>query len=171
VPVAVAKPPEYGIIVVVCGSRATTDRKWVFAELDRIDAQRRIGAVIEGGQRKYERGKPVGGVDFLSREWAALSSVPLTDFTGEIYESFESHRREIPAEAYGALEKMKAENWLCSYGDFHGVATTLGRIGLRLRRPTPLAQGAEILEADYAGFHADFQEFFPELMVQVRNNP
>ena len=108
---------------------------------------------------------------FLSREWAALSSVPLTDFTGEIYESFESHRREIPAEAYGALEKMKAENWLCSYGDFHGVATTLGRIGLRLRRPTPLAQGAEILEADYAGFHADFQEFFPELMVQVRNNP
>jgi len=70
VPVAVAKPPEYGIIVVVCGSRATTDRKWVFAELDRIDAQRRIGAVIEGGQRKYERGKPVGGVDFLSREWA-----------------------------------------------------------------------------------------------------
>jgi acyl carrier protein phosphodiesterase len=105
---------------------------------------------------------------FLSREWGTLSNIPLTDFTEEIYGSFEGHRDEIPGEAYGALEKMKAENWLCSYGDLHGVSTTLGRIGLRLRRPTPLARGAEILEADYAGFHADFREFFPELMAHVR---
>jgi acyl carrier protein phosphodiesterase len=105
---------------------------------------------------------------FLSREWATLSNMPLTEFTSEIYASFERHRSEIPAEAYGALEKMKAENWLCSYGDLHGVSTTLGRIGLRLRRPTPLAQGAAILEADYAGFHADFGEFFPELISHAR---
>jgi acyl carrier protein phosphodiesterase len=105
---------------------------------------------------------------FLSREWATLSNTSLTDFPNEIYASFERHRREIPAEAYVALEKMKSENWLCSYGDFHGVATTLGRIGLRLRRPTPLAEGAAILEADYAGFHSDFREFFPELMSHVR---
>ena len=105
---------------------------------------------------------------FLSREWATLADTPLTEFTSEIYASFESHRLEIPVEAYGALEKMKAEDWLCSYGDLHGVSTTLGRIGLRLRRPTPLARGAAILEADYAGFHADFREFFPELIEHVR---
>jgi acyl carrier protein phosphodiesterase len=105
---------------------------------------------------------------FLSREWATLSNVSLNDFTNEVYASFESHRREIPGEAYGALEKMKLGNWLCTYGDLHGVSTTLGRIGLRLRRPTPLAQGGAILEADYAGFHTDFSEFFPELMEHVR---
>jgi acyl carrier protein phosphodiesterase len=104
---------------------------------------------------------------FLSREWTTLSNMPLTDFTNDIYASFESHRREIPAEAYVALEKMKSENWLCSYGDLQGVSTTLGKIGLRLRRPTPLAQGAAIMEADYAGFHADFSEFFPELKAHV----
>lgn len=105
---------------------------------------------------------------FLSREWAALSKTPLTDFTREIYESFAVHRGEIPAEVYGALERMKSENWLCSYGDLQGVATTLGRIGLRLRRSAPLGKGAAILEADYAGFHADFREFFPELISHVR---
>jgi acyl carrier protein phosphodiesterase len=105
---------------------------------------------------------------FLSREWATLSRISLVGFTSEIYASFESHRREIPAEAYGALERMKSQNWLCSYGDLHGVATTLGRIGLRLRRPVSLAEGAAILEADYAGFHADFSEFLPELMAHVR---
>jgi acyl carrier protein phosphodiesterase len=105
---------------------------------------------------------------FLSREWGTLSKVPLTEFTNEVYASFEKHRHHIPSEAYIPLQKMKSENWLCSYGDFHGVATTLGRIGLRLRRPTPLAEGAAILEADYAGFHADFTEFFPELVAHVR---
>jgi acyl carrier protein phosphodiesterase len=105
---------------------------------------------------------------FLSREWAKFSAVPLTDFTREVYAGFESHRHEIPWEAQEPLDTMKAEDWLSSYGDFHGVATTLGRIGLRLRRPTPLARGAEILEVDYAGFHADFSEFFPQLREHVR---
>jgi acyl carrier protein phosphodiesterase len=105
---------------------------------------------------------------FLSREWPTLSSTSLPAFTSEVYASFESHRREIPAEAYLHLKRMKTENWLCAYGDLHGVATTLGRIGLRLRKPTPLAEGAVILEADYAGFHGDFTEFFPELMGHVR---
>jgi len=105
---------------------------------------------------------------FLSREWPALSRTPLTAFTNEIYASFEEHRHHIPPEAYLPLAKMKSENWLCSYGDLHGVSTTLGRIGLRLRRPTALAEGAAILEADYAGFHADFAEFFPELIAHVR---
>ena len=106
---------------------------------------------------------------FLSREWPTLSRVSLHDFTQEVYASFAHHRHHIPPEAYGPLEKMKSENWLCTYGDLHGVATTLGRIGLRLRRPTPLAEGAVILEADYGGFHADFLEFFPELMSHVKS--
>lgn len=105
---------------------------------------------------------------FLSREWPVLSRTPLAAFTSEVYASFEDHRHHIPAEAYIPLTRMKSENWLCTYGDLHGVATTLGRIGLRLRRPTPLAEGAAILEADYAGFHADFAEFFPELIAHVR---
>jgi len=105
---------------------------------------------------------------FLSREWTTFSATPLAAFTHEIYACFASHRHEIPPEAYIHLERMKSENWLSTYGDLHGVATTLGRIGLRLRRPMALAEGAAILEADYAGFHADFTAFFPELMAHVR---
>ena len=108
---------------------------------------------------------------FLSREWPNFSRLPLRTFTRDVYSGFESHRHEIPREAYEPLDKMTAEDWLSSYGDLPGVATTLGRIGLRLRRPMPLAEGARILEADYAGFHEDFAAFFPELIshVQIRN--
>jgi acyl carrier protein phosphodiesterase len=105
---------------------------------------------------------------FLSREWPNFSATPLPGFTQEVYACFVRHRHEIPVEAYVHLERMKAENWLSKYGDLNGVATTLGRIGLRLRRPMPLAEGAAILEADYAGFAVDFRAFFPELMLHVR---
>jgi acyl carrier protein phosphodiesterase len=149
--------------------RGAQQHRWIDAFTDSHPIVRRSIARVGPEFRRF------GGIfvdifydHFLSREWATLSDVPLMDFTKEIYESFASHRAEIPAEAYGALERMKAENWLCSYGDLRGVSTTLGRIGLRLRRPTPLAQGAAILEADYPGFHADFSEFFPELMSHAR---
>jgi hypothetical protein len=69
-PLAVAKAPEYGIIAVVCGGRHVDDTAAVFAELDRLDSVQRIGGVIEGGQRKYSRGRIVGGVDYLALEWA-----------------------------------------------------------------------------------------------------
>jgi acyl carrier protein phosphodiesterase len=105
---------------------------------------------------------------FLSRQWHVLSATSLSDFTGGIYASFETHRCEIPPEAHVPLERMKAENWLCAYGDFDGVSTTLGRIASRLRRPVPLANAISVLESDYAGFHDDFAAFFPELVSHVR---
>jgi acyl carrier protein phosphodiesterase len=105
---------------------------------------------------------------FLSKEWASFSVMPLPVFTGEFYESFESHRDEIPPEAYVHLERMKSGNWLCSYGDLDGVSITLGRIGKRLRKPVALEQAISVLETDYAGFHADFAAFFPELLSHVR---
>src|SRR4051812_40553745 len=67
---------------------------------------------------------------FLSREWPSFSATPLPDFTRDVYSCFDSHRHEIPREAHVALDRMKSENWLSCYGDLHGVATTLGRIGL-----------------------------------------
>ena len=108
---------------------------------------------------------------FLTRAWPAFCAVPLEQFTGEVYASFEIHRHEIPAEAYGHLERMKSANWLCAYGDLDGVALTLGQISGRLRKPVPLANAVSVLESDYAGFRGDFAAFFPQMIshVQTRN--
>jgi len=86
--------------------------------------------------------------------------VPLEQFTGEVYASFETHRHEIPPEAYGYLERMKSANWLCAYGDLDGVALTLKRLSGRLRKPVPLANAVSILESDYAGFRDDLRRSF-----------
>lgn len=55
----------------VCGSGDLTDGDFVFRELDRIDAERRITLVVEGGQRTYDVGRrTVGGADFHAHRWA-----------------------------------------------------------------------------------------------------
>lgn len=142
----------------------------------RIDAFTDSHAVF---RRSVARVKPefrrFGGIlvdifydHFLSRDWPSLSPIPLPAFVDEVYASFEIHQHEIPTEAYAHLERMKSANWLCAYGDLGGVSTTLGRIGLRLRRPVPLANAISVLEDDYAGFQDDFAAFFPQVRSHVR---
>jgi len=147
-----------------------------------VQQHRRIDAFTDSHaifRRSVARVKPefrrFGGIlidifydHFLSRDWPNLSPIPLPAFVDEVYASFEIHQHEIPTEAYAHLERMKSANWLCAYGDLSGVSITLGRIGLRLRRPVPLANAISALEDDYADFQDDFAAFFPLLRSHVR---
>lgn len=56
--------------VTVSGGRDATDREFAFRALDEIDAKIGITVVIEGGQRRYQDGKPIGGVDYFAELWA-----------------------------------------------------------------------------------------------------
>jgi hypothetical protein len=53
---------------IVCGGRDFSDRKMVFAVLDKLD----VGHVIEGGAK---------GADSLAREWAIARCRPFTEYT------------------------------------------------------------------------------------------
>jgi acyl carrier protein phosphodiesterase len=104
---------------------------------------------------------------FLARDWERYSASSLTDFAAEFYGSIEALRGEIPAEAMLALERMRADDWLCSYRELAGVEETFRRMSQRLRRPFDLAPAAAVLERHYAAFEADFAAFFPELSAYV----
>jgi acyl carrier protein phosphodiesterase len=108
---------------------------------------------------------------FLARDWERYAGLPLTEFAAEFYGSFEGLREAIPPEAMVALERMRADNWLCSYRELAGVEETFRRMSQRLRRPFDLAPAAAALERDYAAFEADFAAFFPELSAYVSRLP
>jgi acyl carrier protein phosphodiesterase len=108
---------------------------------------------------------------FLARDWASFSDRPLPEFAADVYASFESRRADIPPEAYRGLQRMKAADLLCSYRDLSGIAAALHRISSRLRRPFDLAPSVHILERDYDLLHADFTQFFPELLTHILPNP
>ena len=57
------------------------------------------------------------------------------------------------------------KDWLPSYSDIGGIAAVLQRISLRLKRPNPLAEGAEALRRHYGEFYGDFRKFLSELIA------
>ena len=104
---------------------------------------------------------------FLSRNWGDHCSQPLDDFLHEVYSSFDQRRAELPMVTSDILQRMRAENWLGSYGEIAGVRLTLERVARRFRRPVQLGDAVLELEKNYDPLKADFEEFFPELRAYI----
>jgi acyl carrier protein phosphodiesterase len=56
---------------------------------------------------------------------------------------------------------------LPSYGEIKGIGRALERMSRRVTRDNPLAGGETELQRNYDGFHADFQEFMPQVKSYV----
>lgn len=99
----------------------------------------------------------------LAREWNAHSAQPLEELLAEFYTSLEGIRPELSAPILVGLDRMRAANWLGSYGEIAGIERALTRLSRRLTRPVALGTAVRNLERDYELLRADFAEFFPEL--------
>ena len=105
---------------------------------------------------------------FLSADWNHYWAQPIDAFVEEIYDTFDSHRAQLPPVTNDVLQRMRVENWLGSYGEITGVQRTLERVARRLRRPVALGDAVVELEKNYRQLEADFEEFFPELRAHIQ---
>lgn len=104
---------------------------------------------------------------FIARDWSRYSTVPLPEFTGGFYATFEAHRATLPPLAYERLCQIQNGGWLETYGRMAGIEEALRRLSFRLRRPFDLTGAVAALEQQHGEFAADFAEFFPELVAAV----
>jgi len=102
----------------------------------------------------------------LTRRWSEYSNVDLQTFLTDAYGAFDECRDHIPSNAYVVLRRMRAGNWLGSYGEIEGVRITLQRMSQRLRKPFDLAGGTVELQRNYDALHQDFADFFPQAMAR-----
>jgi acyl carrier protein phosphodiesterase len=92
--------------------------------------------------------------------WHASSWRPvLPEFTTSVYEEIAARLGDLPANCRPALDLMRQEDWLGSYGDAASLAAILERMSRRTRQPNPLAAGADELLAARADFAIDCGEF------------
>lgn len=109
---------------------------------------------------------------FLAKNWSTYSNIALTDFTAEIYSTFQLYPGKIPAEAQQIIQYMIQEDWLTSYQHLDGIIDTLKRIEHRIKRRTgrqiDLLQAIEILKLEHVNLEQDFQSFFPELQQRIQ---
>ena len=104
----------------------------------------------------------------LARNWQKYSSVSLSEFTEEIYISFQNNLNELPLATSQRIEQMINRKLLDSYYDISGIERTLTRIKKRLsNKHTDLfivSDALKQLEDNYIYFEADFNIFFPEII-------
>lgn len=145
----------------------------------RIDAFTDAHPIVKRSVRRFEKpfrryGTVLTDVfydHFLARGWGGhcAEAAPLHEFVHGFYESVETIRPSIPAQAWEVLEHMRAADWLGSYAEVEGIAITLRRMSGRLRRPFDLAASVAVLEEQYDGFREDFEAFFPELRKEMES--
>lgn len=104
---------------------------------------------------------------FLTLGWERYADAPLRRTVDDFYGSFDGFRAELPPAVWPILAKMRAQDWLGSYGDLAGVQLALRRIGRRLRKPRDLGGCIPALGSAYPAMREDFAAFYPALEAFV----
>lgn len=110
---------------------------------------------------------------YLAKNWGNYTNIGLNDFTNEIYTSFQNYPGQIPYIVRQLITRVAAEDWLGSYQQISGVENTLIRISRRLTRRTNkhfmLHLSISELINYYNEFEQDFLDFFPDLVLHLKN--
>lgn len=101
---------------------------------------------------------------FLAGNWGDYATVPLPEFTRQVYRALTGYRDILPHRAQRMLPYMITDDWLGSYTEVDNIGRALRGLSRRLTRPNSLGQGAGELETHYADLKRDFRAFFPELV-------
>jgi acyl carrier protein phosphodiesterase len=110
---------------------------------------------------------------FLAKNWSLYSNTILSDFTAEVYHSFQNYPGEIPPLAKEAIDFIIDGDWLSSYQYFSGIENVLmrldDRIKARMGDKIKLVDAMKILEREYTNLETDFKLFFPELQQHIES--
>jgi acyl carrier protein phosphodiesterase len=99
---------------------------------------------------------------FLALEWSRWSPEPLDAFLARSCRVIEDNRRYLPERLLEILPVI-FETLIPSYCTTEGVGRALERMGRRVRRSNPLAEGVAELSLHREGLREDFQAFMPEI--------
>ena len=105
----------------------------------------------------------------LTKHWRHVSDEPLDVFTNRVYALFNARMDEMPARLKKNLPVMIEHDWLNNYGTKSGLEFTFQKFEKRLSFDMSFDTAPEILLENIEHFDKDFDIFFPELMVYVKN--
>ena len=106
---------------------------------------------------------------FLATKWLEYSSIPLKNFTSNVYKLLDDNKEILSGSLRAFLPRLKTENLLMSYASIQGTSTALKRVSLRLKRENSLEKAVEDLNAQYQEFEFNFIKFFPQLIEYTKS--
>jgi acyl carrier protein phosphodiesterase len=104
---------------------------------------------------------------FLARNWEKHASSTLEEFADSIYRIIENHQGILPGKLLQVAPRMIRYNWLVSYRQVEVMERALVRIGQRLSRDNPLAEGYDELLVNYDELENDSAQFLDEARAYI----
>lgn len=104
----------------------------------------------------------------LSKEWQHYGPKPLRQFTRDMYEVLDRHRKIMPASLSERVQLMIQDDWLMNYGTLEGMAHTFRRLQRRVSQPVFLTGIIDTLQQEQEELTAEFHRFFPDLIQEVQ---
>ena len=104
---------------------------------------------------------------FLARRWAQHATLPLTEFTAQVYAALARHRVLLPPRLARIAPYMIRQDWLGSYRSLEAVGAALDGIATRSPRAAPLAGAIGDVRHCHRELGEDFDAFFPALAVHA----
>lgn len=101
----------------------------------------------------------------LACNWSRYSTIPLEDFSSQVYRGLEACFELLPTTLQQQLPHMMEHDWLSSYRQPDIVLKVLQRLEARLRYKIPLAEGFGELARCRTGLESDFSAFMSTATV------
>lgn len=100
---------------------------------------------------------------FLAKNWNQFSPISLKDFTQNVYSVLLANNNLFPEKLNYFVNKMAAEDWLCSYDTKESIGKIMDRVSNRLKVKNNLPGSVKELIANYNELENLFFLFFKEL--------
>ena len=108
----------------------------------------------------------VAGDFFLTRDWARYAARPLRDHVDARLDEIQRHLQARSAPLATLVERLRAEEWLLSYGSLDGLRGAFERIARRSPAAAGLRGAEREIERRQPELQAAFDEFYPRLRAR-----
>ncbi|HRT05440.1 MAG TPA: ACP phosphodiesterase [Kiritimatiellia bacterium] len=113
----------------------------------------------------------VAGDHFLARDWPRYSAVPLRAYVDTHLAEIRRHLQARAAPLGTLVERLRAEEWLTSYGTRAGLANAFERVARRSPRAAALRGAEREILRRHDELQAAFDEFYPRLRARFTPRP
>ena len=103
---------------------------------------------------------------FLTRDWPRYSAVPLRDHVAARLADVQGYLRGRPTPLRPLVDRLRAEEWLLSYGTLDGLRLAFERIARRSPAAAALRGAEREIARRQSELQAAFAEFYPRIRAR-----
>lgn len=104
----------------------------------------------------------------LAKQWSEFSSKPLENFCTTTYQTIDANKNLLPDKCKHMFTYMKRDNWLYNYQYKEGIGRALMGLSRRTTFNSNLEHALPILIEQEHNISSNFNDFFTELIKEVK---